>query len=541
MRSSGDGTAGGCARTRSGESGPYPLHGSAAGHAPRRPAAVSDERRGRSDEVGYRGPTACAAAGITYRQLDYWARTGLVEPSVRPAYGSGTQRLYSFRDVVVLKIVKRLPGHRGLAAEHPHRRAAPAGARLPGPGADDADERRRDGLRVHLARRGRTPCSRAARASSASPWAWSGGTSRAPCRSCTGSASTPARRSSGTTPRTSWPARRNRAVLSASPCRYPPPASPAALSVAWGSIGDVRTAPTILHLDMDAFFASAEQASKPSLRGKPVVVGGLGPRGVVATASYEARVFGVHSAMPMAQARRLAPNAAYLAPRFALYRQVSEQVMELLRAPVAAGGAAQPRRGVRRPGGRGAARDARVGAVAGERLRADIRAVTGLTGSVGLAGVQDAGEDRLGAGEAGRPGADRAGHRAGAAGPDAGADPAGRRARDRRTICAGPGSPRSRRSPRPARTSWCGCWARRTGTSLYAMALAHDDRPVVAERDDEVGLRRGHLRRRHPRPGPGAAWRCERLADRCVRRLRGAGLLGPHRRAQGAPATTSPR
>ncbi|MFD4684859.1 MerR family transcriptional regulator, partial [Streptomyces sp. NPDC058461] len=62
---------------------------------------------GASEEIGYRGPTACAAAGITYRQLDYWARTGLVEPSVRPAYGSGTQRLYSFRDVVVLKIVKR--------------------------------------------------------------------------------------------------------------------------------------------------------------------------------------------------------------------------------------------------------------------------------------------------------------------------------------------------------------------------------------------------------------------------------------------------
>src|SRR6478736_8176933 len=59
-------------------------------------------------DVGYRGPTACSAAGITYRQLDYWARTGLVEPSIRPAHGSGTQRLYSFRDVVVLKIVKRL-------------------------------------------------------------------------------------------------------------------------------------------------------------------------------------------------------------------------------------------------------------------------------------------------------------------------------------------------------------------------------------------------------------------------------------------------
>ena len=60
------------------------------------------------DDVGYRGPTACAAAGITYRQLDYWARTGLVEPTVRPATGSGSQRLYSFRDILVLKIVKRL-------------------------------------------------------------------------------------------------------------------------------------------------------------------------------------------------------------------------------------------------------------------------------------------------------------------------------------------------------------------------------------------------------------------------------------------------
>ncbi len=63
---------------------------------------------GPSDSIGYRGPTACSAAGITYRQLDYWARTGLVEPSIRPALGSGSQRLYSFRDIVVLKIVKRL-------------------------------------------------------------------------------------------------------------------------------------------------------------------------------------------------------------------------------------------------------------------------------------------------------------------------------------------------------------------------------------------------------------------------------------------------
>jgi DNA-binding transcriptional MerR regulator len=59
-------------------------------------------------DVGYRGPTACNAAGITYRQLDYWARTGLVEPTVREATGSGSQRLYSFRDILVLKVVKKL-------------------------------------------------------------------------------------------------------------------------------------------------------------------------------------------------------------------------------------------------------------------------------------------------------------------------------------------------------------------------------------------------------------------------------------------------
>jgi DNA-binding transcriptional MerR regulator len=69
--------------------------------------AGADAHAGSAD-IGYRGPTACAAAGITYRQLDYWARTGLVEPSVRAAHGSGSQRLYSFRDILVLKVVKRL-------------------------------------------------------------------------------------------------------------------------------------------------------------------------------------------------------------------------------------------------------------------------------------------------------------------------------------------------------------------------------------------------------------------------------------------------
>ncbi|MEV6960519.1 MerR family transcriptional regulator [Streptomyces sp. NPDC051207] len=123
MSSSGDGTVGGAPGRSLGAGGPcpspssrplssrgYPHHSNAADQAPQRPTAVPSSGGATSmtsEQIGYRGPTACAAAGITYRQLDYWARTGLVEPSVRPAHGSGTQRLYSFRDVVVLKIVKR--------------------------------------------------------------------------------------------------------------------------------------------------------------------------------------------------------------------------------------------------------------------------------------------------------------------------------------------------------------------------------------------------------------------------------------------------
>jgi len=86
----------------------------------------------------------------------------------------------------------------------------------------------------------------------------------------------------------------------------------------------------ILHLDLDAFFASVEQRDKPSLRGKPVLVGGTGGRGVVSTASYEARVFGVHSALAMSIARRRAPHAAVLGGRFGAYRQSSRIVMALL-------------------------------------------------------------------------------------------------------------------------------------------------------------------------------------------------------------------
>ncbi|WP_034269190.1 DNA polymerase IV [Actinospica robiniae] len=93
----------------------------------------------------------------------------------------------------------------------------------------------------------------------------------------------------------------------------------------------MRTVPSILHIDMDAFFAAVEQRHKPSLRGKPVVVGGVGLRGVVSTASYEARAFGVGSAMPTALARRRCPNAAYLFPRFGAYHEISQVVMGVLR------------------------------------------------------------------------------------------------------------------------------------------------------------------------------------------------------------------
>ncbi|GAA3897694.1 DNA polymerase IV [Streptomyces lacrimifluminis] len=286
----------------------------------------------------------------------------------------------------------------------------------------------------------------------------------------------------------------------------------------------MRNAPTILHLDMDAFFASAEQASKPSLRGKAVVVGGLGPRGVVATASYEARVFGVHSAMPMAQARRLAPNAAYLVPRGGFYKLISEQVMGLLQAlsplvePLSLDEAF-----VDLEAGQ-AAWDEASARLAGIKLRADIRAVTGLTGSVGLAASKML------------------------------AKIASEQAKPDGLVVIEPGTERALLGPMPVRTlpgvgPATGDHLRRAGIStvdelaeageaelvrllgkahghaLYAMALAHDERPVVAERETKsVSVEDTYDVDIHDRGRVGAE--VQRLADRCVRRLRGAGLSG---------------
>ncbi|MBQ1124952.1 DNA polymerase IV [Streptomyces smyrnaeus] len=290
----------------------------------------------------------------------------------------------------------------------------------------------------------------------------------------------------------------------------------------------MRASPTILHLDMDAFFAAVEQASKPSLRGKPVVVGGLGPRGVVSTASYEARRFGVHSAMPTAQARRLAPNAAYLGTRFGLYRAISEVVMELLHElsplvePLSLDEAfVDLEAGEALEGTQGGAEGARE---VGERLRRDIKAATGLTGSVGLAGSKML------------------------------AKIASEQAKPDGTVLIPVGTERDMLAPLSVRTlpgvgpataevlrragittvgevveagedELLRLLGKAHGTSVHAMAHGIDDRPVVAERDaksvsvedtydvDLTDRTRVRLE-------------VERLAGRCVTRLRAAGRSG---------------
>lgn len=144
---------------------------------------------------------------------------------------------------------------------------------------------------------------------------------------------------------------------------------------------------TVLHVDMDAFYAAVEQRDRPSLRGQPVIIGadprGGAGRGVVSTASYEARRFGVRSAMPISQAYRLCPQGQYLAPDMEKYGRVSEQVMAIVRSltdqvePVSIDEAFVDVSDARRILGSGES--------AARRLKEEIRSATALTASVGVA------------------------------------------------------------------------------------------------------------------------------------------------------------
>ena len=137
------------------------------------------------------------------------------------------------------------------------------------------------------------------------------------------------------------------------------------------------------HLDMDAFFAAVEQLDDPSLRGRPVIVGGLGPRGVVSTASYEARVFGIHSAMPTAVARRRCPDGVYLRPRFGRYKEISDIVREILRGASTTVETVSLDEAFFDLSAYGA--DVNASIEAARKIKADVQEATRLTCSVGVA------------------------------------------------------------------------------------------------------------------------------------------------------------
>jgi DNA polymerase IV len=289
---------------------------------------------------------------------------------------------------------------------------------------------------------------------------------------------------------------------------------------------------TILHVDMDAFFVSVELLDRPELRGRPVVVGGAGSRGVVAAASYEARSYGIHSAMPSARARRLCPSATFLRGRFSRYQEVSRRVFDVFRTVT--------------PLVEGISLDEAFLDVGGSQrlfgpapevaalLRRRVREETGLWCSVGVAPRKLTAKL---ASEAAKPRASRKGPRPGRgvvvveeadelaflhAHPVAalwGVGPA-TRARLERLAVRTVGD--LARLPEPTLVAALG---RSAGAHLHALAWARDHRPVVPEsRPKSVGHEETFAVDRHSLAALDRD--VVRLAEAVGTRLRRAGLAG---------------
>jgi DNA polymerase-4 len=289
---------------------------------------------------------------------------------------------------------------------------------------------------------------------------------------------------------------------------------------------------TVLHVDMDAFYASVEVLHDPALRGRPVIVGGTGDRGVVASCSYEARVYGVHSAMPSTRARRLCPHAVFLAGRYELYSDYSRRIHEVFKSftPLVEGIALDEAfldvSGARRLFGEPAA--------IAWAIRARIHDELGLRASVGVATTKFVAKL---ASEAAKPRADRRGTRAG-----------------RGVVVVAPGEELAFLHPLPVQALWGVGPATRqrlerfgvrtigelaalpedslvaalgsaVGRQLHQLAWAHDDRAVEPEQQvKSVGHEETYARDHHEL----APLKREavRLADSVASRLRKHDLAG---------------